>query len=79
MARLKIGKVWYRGDSRIVRLMKSLGGSLIREDGRIERVCEHEVGHTVGHINSIKLADDYIWIHGCDGCCSTYKRQEVME
>jgi hypothetical protein len=30
---------------------------MVREDGRIEYLCEHGVGHG-NHI------------HGCDGCCS---------
>lgn len=34
----------------------------IREDGRIEAVCEHGVGHTI----QAKKGD---YVHGCDGCC----------
>lgn len=45
---------------------------LIREDGRLERVCKHGVGHTVGHLDPKELSSRYTWIHGCDGCCSTY-------
>jgi hypothetical protein len=48
---------------------------LVREDGRLERVCPHGVGHTVGHRNRDKL-NSYVWIHGCDGCCHEYKRME---
>lgn len=33
-----------------------------REDGRIEWVCEHCIGHTV------YSPHDY-YVHGCDGCC----------
>ena len=47
---------------------------IIREDGRLERLCPHGIGHTVGHVNADKLNDDYVWIHGCDGCCRTYTR-----
>jgi hypothetical protein len=47
---------------------------LVRADGRLERVCEHGVGHTVGHKNAKMLKEEYIWIHGCDGCCRDYKR-----
>ena len=41
----------------------------IREDGRVEWVCPHGVGHTVSHIDPAKLEVSWIWIHGCDGCC----------
>lgn len=43
--------------------------TLIREDGRLERHCEHGVGHTVGHINhrySLK-GESWFWVHGCCG------------
>lgn len=49
---------------------------LVREDGRLERVCEHGIGHTVGHQNPKLLGKDYIWIHGCDGCCCSYIRMK---
>lgn len=49
---------------------------LVREDGRLERVCAHGIGHTVGHRDSKQLKRDYIWIHGCGGCCRAYKRME---
>jgi hypothetical protein len=49
---------------------------LVREDGRLERVCPHGIGHTVGHLDRKQLKDRYVWIHGCDGCCSVYKRME---
>jgi hypothetical protein len=39
---------------------------LIRMDGRVERVCDHGVGHAVGHIHEWK---DWMEVHGCDGCC----------
>jgi len=38
-----------------------------RENGRIEWVCEHGVGHTIWSPN-----DDHI--HGCDGCCLNLKK-----
>ena len=44
---------------------------LIREDGRIERLCSHGVGHPVGHIRG-HIAHRWEWIHGCDGCCSKW-------
>lgn len=48
---------------------------LIREDGRLERTCQHGIGHTVGHLDPNQLIHDYIWVHGCDGCCFTYQKQ----
>lgn len=47
---------------------------LIREDGRLERICAHGIGHTVGHVDFKQLKKEYVWIHGCDGCCANYKR-----
>ena len=49
---------------------------LVREDGRLERVCEHGIGHTVGHLRPAMLLEDWIWIHGCDGCCGAYSIQK---
>jgi len=49
---------------------------LVREDGRLERVCSHGIGHTVGHLDSKQLKDEYMWVHGCDGCCGDY---EIMK
>lgn len=46
---------------------------LIREDGRIEWACEHGVGHTVGHIDPKRESDKWMWVHGCDGCCSKWE------
>ena len=48
----------------------------VREDGRLERMCKHGIGHTVGHLDFKQLRYDHTWIHGCDGCCSTYKTME---
>ena len=49
-----------------------------RADGRIERICEHGVGHTVD-ISGVRYVDfddersvSAWWSHGCDGCCSEY-------
>ena len=57
----------------------------IREDGRVEWVCEHGVGHTIaipyhlvsyivekaGKENRIEEQKTY-FSHTCDGCC--YKK-----
>ena len=55
--------------------MKAIKYDLVREDGRLERMCEHGIGHTVGHLDPAQLASRYTWIHGCDGCCSDYETQ----
>lgn len=45
---------------------------IIREDGRIERLCKHGVGHPIGvHYGEWK---QWMSIHGCDGCCKDYER-----
>ena len=51
-------------------------GYNIREDGRVERICEHGVGHTIGHIDAAKEDEPYMFTHGCcsGGCCRQYKR-----
>ena len=49
-------------------------GYNIREDGRVERICEHGVGHPVGHVNTERESEDWMWVHGCDGCCRDYER-----
>lgn len=43
--------------------------ALVRMDGRVEEICEHSVGHPVGHIYKWK---DWMAVHGCDGCCKDY-------
>jgi len=45
-----------------------------REDGRIEWICEHGVGHT------IRVPAKYVhkkewYSHGCDGCCSPKNKE----
>lgn len=39
----------------------------LREDGRVERICAHGVGHPIGHI---KKWEEWMEIHGCEGCCA---------
>jgi hypothetical protein len=53
-------------------IVKAYGGRIqTRSDGRIEWVCEHGVGHTIGHRS--KKMEPHDWIHGCDGCCDKVK------
>jgi hypothetical protein len=49
---------------------------LVREDGRLERMCKHGIGHTVGHLDSRQLTKKWVWVHGCDGCCHDYARMK---
>jgi len=41
---------------------------LIRETNLIERLCQHGVGHPMGHLK--KWDPSWMGVHGCDGCCS---------
>jgi len=56
----------------------------IREDGRVEWICKHGVGHTIAlpydiiklaliHDHKPEIQDeiDVHFIHGCDGCCDS--------
>ena len=54
--------------------------TLIREDGRLEVLCSHGVGHTVGHRRGF-LKGGWETVHGCDGCCEkdNYPMQEIRE
>ena len=45
----------------------------IRENGLIEIVCEHGIGHPSQLLTPLKV---YYGVHGCDGCCSTKKFRE---
>ena len=50
----------------------------IREDGRVEKMCAHNIGHIVGHIDGrFYPAGDVLWTHGCDGCCKDYPKMVV--
>ena len=45
----------------------------IRSDGRLERTCEHGVGHPVG---SVGPWESWMGVHGCDGCCSKWGKDD---
>ena len=60
----------------ILKHIKEVGYHLIREDGRLERFCNHGCGHTVGHTRGY-LKGRTETIHGCCGCCSDYPIQEI--
>ena len=57
----------------LVRIKKVFQADTVREDGRLERHCEHGIGHPVGHVDWRKVGDRPTWIHGCDGCCAKWK------
>ena len=41
-----------------------------REDGRVEVLCHHGVGHPSSALTVLKIPwRDWMGIHGCDGCC----------
>jgi hypothetical protein len=40
-----------------------------REDGRVEICCPHGVGHPVKSLSH--HWQEWMYTHGCDGCCDT--------
>ena len=45
-----------------------------REDGRLERLCIHGIGHPVYVPKEVKKILRNSWkVHGCDGCCEKWK------
>lgn len=48
---------------------------IYREDGRIEWVCNHGVGHPWG--TSKDKWESWMGIHGCDGCCSHWHEEDI--
>ena len=42
---------------------------LYRADGRVERLCEHGVGHPIGHR---RKWEEWMDVHGCDLCCAKW-------
>lgn len=51
----------------------------LRENGLIEIICDHGIGHPSKLLTHPKF---YYGTHGCDGCCSkpewVYKEQEFV-
>ena len=60
----------------LLKKYRALKADEIRMDGRLERHCEHEVGHPVGHVNHAMIYDWSMWVHGCDSCCKSYEREK---
>lgn len=71
-----MSKHWYyfKPDGTRVR---SGPNNLVREDGRIEQLCKHGVGHPVGHWKENGWDKSWMGSHGCDGCC--YKAEFALE
>lgn len=48
----------------------------VRENGLIEIICEHGVGHPSRLLTPLKF---YYDVHGCDGCCGSdeFKAKEL--
>ena len=63
---------------RVKAKMVRLKADLIREDGRLERTCEHGIGHTVGDVRKPgpHLNQRYFFAHGCCGCCAGWDVEE---
>lgn len=60
-----------------MQVMEEVQANIIREDGRLERVCTHGCGHPVGHMRGFLLG--FETIHGCCGCCSGWLTQKVYK
>lgn len=70
--------------------MKSKVHLFRRFDGRIERTCEHGVGHTIlsdgfdaylGReltASGWEIPETVNFVHGCDGCCDPLFHAEAM-
>jgi hypothetical protein len=48
------------------------------DKGIMERICPHGIGHPDPDDYSCKK-DNYLTIHGCDGCCSPEGYKKNME
>lgn len=55
--------------------LRESGATILREDGRLEKSCEHGVGHPVGHLFPGEW-QDWMHVHGCDGCCSKWAMEK---
>ena len=47
-----------------------------RDDGRIEKVCEHGIGHPISVPDSM---GEEGYIHGCDGCCKNWDLENELK
>ena len=62
---------------KVGQMHEKVKADLVREDGRLERLCEHGIGHPVGHVRG--WMKKWETVHGCDGCCFEWATQEVRE
>lgn len=51
---------------------------ITRMDGRIEWICEHDIGHTI-FVPKQNKSDSSWWSHGCDGCCKIFKTPHIRD
>lgn len=71
--RRKAERTYVTPDGKEVRLAGARMDICCREDGRIEQVCRHGVGHPIGHYTKW---ENWMWGHGCDGCCEKWLNVE---
>lgn len=76
--------IYHSRDGKVINMkpkMDRLKADTIREDGRLERTCQHGVGHTVGDVRwpGPHLNEPYFFSHGCDGCCHDYNIESFQE
>lgn len=45
-----------------------------RGDGRVERLCEHGVGHPIEKLTE-NWDERWMGVHGCDGCCAQWSEE----
>lgn len=56
-------------------LMTRWKADIVRTDNRLERRCQHGVGHPVAHVRGYLKRSELV--HGCDGCCRAWERQST--
>lgn len=61
--------VWTSPDGKVHETYEDNPDYVVREDGRIEHLCSHGVGHPVGMLRGRRWDATWMGIHGCDGCC----------
>ena len=66
-----------RPSTRLKALLRKHHADTVRADGRLERTCEHGVGHPVWHVANRPL-QEWEGIHGCDGCCWQWQKDLVL-
>lgn len=68
VAEPKVREITYRGADGLTHAFREDNPAYtLRGDGRVEKVCQHGVGHPVGHTS--RWDATWMGVHGCCGCC----------